>query len=101
MFILVVYVAAIVYTLSFDTEPYNYMEGVPEYIASEEELQKNIEKMWYFKHSIRKPLLKHICGDKILGHATLLLLDEDGKYYFTDEQYSSKRKVYLHRVSNP
>lgn len=101
MFVLVVYVAAIVYVLSFDTEPYNYMEGVPEYVASEEELQKNIEKMWYFKHSIRKPLLKHICGDKILGHATLLLLDEDGKYYFTDEQYSSKRKVYLHRVSNP
>ena len=52
MFILVVYVAAIVYTLSFDTEPYNYMEGVPEYVASEEELQKNIIRMWYFKHSI-------------------------------------------------
>ena len=85
MFILVVYVAAIVYVLSFDTKPYNYMVGVPEYVASDEELQKNIKKLWYFKHSIRKPLLKHICGDKILGHATLLLLDEDGEYYFTDE----------------
>lgn len=38
MFILVVYVAAIVYVLSFDVQPYNYMVGVPEYVASDEEL---------------------------------------------------------------
>ena len=38
MFVLVVYVAAIVYILSFDVQPYNYMEGAPEYVASDEEL---------------------------------------------------------------
>ena len=38
MFILVVYMIAIVYVFSFKPEPFNYMEGTPEYIASDEDL---------------------------------------------------------------
>ena len=61
--VLVVYLIAIVYIFSFNTEPYNYMEGKPEYIANDDELQEVIVRLWYFKHSIRKPLLRQICGD--------------------------------------
>ena len=38
MFILIVYMIAIVYVFSFKAEPFNYMEGTPEYIASDDEL---------------------------------------------------------------
>ena len=99
MFILVVYMIAIVYVFSFKDEPFNYMIGTPEYVASDDELRQLITHIWYYKHSIRKPILRHICGDKILGHATLLLRTDDNKFYFTDEQYSSKRKIYLHRIN--
>lgn len=101
MFILVVYMIAIVYVFSFKAEPFNYMIGTPEYVASDDELRQLITHIWYYKHSIRKPILRHICGDKILGHATLLLRTEDNKFYFTDEQYSAKRKIYLHRINQP
>lgn len=39
MFILVVYMIAIVYVFSFKAEPFNYMIGTPEYVASDDELR--------------------------------------------------------------